>query len=250
MMFDFNYFEPNFSREKIMSENLEKTVRSGKQYYPTPENKREIGRKTYWEGFKAWIYMAALGAVSWVAGLVIPPEYPAIYEFADAINSFYFALLTTVMGSSEPIFTFIQTTVLSFGDTGYDFEISVGICILLGVMIIYLLPYAFFPVYYLSSKKEVRLNYQCNFCNKDWVLEETGNKELYDLQKSYTNTQETELQILGDKKRDVDKQQEYTDKFYEYEWVCKHCYEITLKRGVESTLNKETVTSRSNWYKK
>lgn len=233
-----------------MSENLEKTGRSGKFYHPTPENKREIRRKTYWEGFKAWIYMAALGAVCWVAGLVIPPEYPAIYEFADAINRFYFVLFSTVMGYSEPIFTFIQTAVLSFGDIEYDFEISVGICILLGVIIIYLLPYTFFPLYYLSSKKQVRLDYHCDFCNKDWVLEWTGNQELYDVQKSYTNTQETEFQMLGDKKRDVDIQQEYTDKFYEYEWVCKHCNEITLKRGVESTLNKETVTSRSNWYKK
>ena len=233
-----------------MSENLEKTVRSGKLYYPTPENKREIKAKAYWAGFKLWLMLVVVGAAFWVAGLVIDlTEYPVIYKIVSYVNNSLFILLSTVTAFAEPVFELIQTVVSSVGTTRYEFEISMGIFVSLGVVILYLLPYAFYPMYYPWSKKQVGLDYHCDFCSKDWVLEWTGNKQLYDVQKSYTSTQETELQLLGDKKRDVDKQQEYTNKFYEYEWLCKHCNEITLKRGVESRMNKETVTSRSNWYK-
>ena len=228
------------------------TVRSGKIYEPTDWNRREIKSKAYWAGFKLWVLLIVVGVVLWLLEMgVDQQEYATLFSIVSTINSFIAPTLSSLLWAVEPAFEALGEFVWSMtSETGYANEISMALTALMGLMLLFVLPYLFYPMYYPWAKGQVALDHRCSSCGKDWSLYWGGEQELYDISKSYTNTTETEHEIIGDRERTVDKQQEYTNQHFNYEWVCKHCGHIEQRQGVESTMSNETVTARSNWQKK
>ena len=227
-------------------------VRSGKIYEPTDWNRQEIKSKAYWAGFKLWVLLIVVGVVLWLLEMgVDQQEYPTLFSIVSTINSFVASTLSSFLSAVEPAFEALGEFIYPMTkEMGYANEIVLAITALIGLIILFILPYFFYPVYYPWAKSQIALNHHCDSCGKDWTVYWTGEQELYDVGKSYTNTTETEQEFLGDRERTVDKQQEYTDRYFNYEWLCKHCGHIEQRQGVESTMSNETVTARSNWQKK
>ena len=224
--------------------------RAGKMYYPSDDNKSEIKSKAYWAGFKCWILVIVLGAFLWMVGeWGNADEYPQAISVVTSINEVVFPPIIGLVGLIEPSMEVIQDMIYGF-ETNYSFEIFVAAQGLLGLIVLWLLPYVFYPMYYPWAKKQVALDHHCDACGKDWTVYWTGEKSLFKTGKSYTNSTETENELFGNRERTVDKQQEYKDSYYKYEWLCEHCGDISYRQGVESTLSNETVTARSNWQHK
>lgn len=227
-------------------------VRSGKTYEPTDWNRQEIKSKAYWAGFKLWVLLIVVGVVLLLLEVgVDPQEYATLFSIVSTINTFIASTLSSLLWAVEPAFEALGEFVWSMtSETGYSNEISMALTALMGLTLLYILPYLFYPMYYPWAKSQVALDHRCSACGKDWTLYWSGEQELYDISKSYRNTTETEREIIGDRERTVDKQQEYTHQHFNYEWLCKHCGHIEQRQGVESTKSNEIVTARSNWQKK
>jgi len=229
-----------------------KMPRSGKIYEPSDDNKKEIGSKAYWAGFKLWIMLIVVGVILWFFEMGIDPnEFPTLFSIVSSTNSYIHGALNWIVWLVEPNFeTFGSWLYEVTKETGFADEIIWALTGLIGLFLLGLVPYVFYPMYYPWAKSQIALNHHCDSCGKDWTVYWTGEQELYDVGKSYTNTTETEQEFLGDRERTVDKQQEYTDRYFNYEFLCKHCGQVEYRQGVESSLSNETVTARSNWQKK
>lgn len=229
-----------------------KMPRAGKIYEPSADNKKEISSKAYWAGFKLWIMLIVVGVIMWIVEMGLDPqEFATLFSMVSTINAFIASGLSSLLSLLELIleplgeFVYPMTKEMEYAN-----EIVWAITALIGLIILFVLPYFFYPFYYPWAKSQIALNHHCDSCGKDWTVYWTGEKELYDVGKSYTNTTETEQEFLGDRERTVDKQQEYTNRYFNYEFLCKHCGQVEYRQGVESSLSNETVTARSNWQKK
>lgn len=227
-------------------------VRSGKIYKPTKDNKKEIKNKAYWAGFKLWLLLIVVGLVFWIFEMGIDPEeYANLFSVVSGINGFVTFTLSSLLWSVEPLFEAAGEFLWDYvSETGYASEIYWALTGIIGLIVLFILPYIFYPLFYPWARSQIALNHRCAACGKDWTVYWTGNKELYDVGKSYTNSTETEHEIFGKRERTVDKQQEYTDQYFNYEFSCEHCGEVEYRQGVESRLSNEIVTSRSNWQRK